>query len=149
MNQWPVNGETAVRQASYPRWLMMLLVLLAAAALAGGAWFYQSQKRFLQQNAEIELQAIARLKVNQIIAWRSERLANATVLMKNPLFLEGVARWTASPHAESSQALTVYLRLLQEYYNYSDVLLMDADGQLRLSVKKRSNPLDIEQDFRL
>jgi hypothetical protein len=39
--------------------------------LTGGGWFYIAQKNRLKDDAESDLSAMARLKVDQISPWRS------------------------------------------------------------------------------
>lgn len=132
------------RQNMFPRWLAAALALVVAAVLTGGGWFYRSQERLLQQSANDELQTIAQLKVDQIVGWRAEHLTDAAMLMDNPFFVEGIARWMAGPDAETTQRLLTQFRLLQAHYHYSDVVLVDAVGQSRLSLGGETNPLHTE-----
>ncbi len=80
------------QKAPSSRWLAATFALLLLLLLAGGAWFYRAQEQQLRREAEADLQAIADLKVSQIVGWRAERLADAAVLAHSPLFIEGVAR---------------------------------------------------------
>src|SRR5208337_1319025 len=69
---------------SLRRWLAPALSLVMLALLAGGAWLFMVQRGRLQAAAEANLNSIARLKVDQLVQWRYERLGDASVLMENP-----------------------------------------------------------------
>ena len=134
-----------MKEYSLPRWLMTALGLAVVAALAGGAWFYRAQEQHLRQSAEAGLQAIAQLKVDQIAQWRAERLADAAVIAESPFFAEGAARSLAAPQAENTEQMLTQFRSIREHYHYRDVLLVDAGGQVRLSLSGRSGPLHAEE----
>ena len=118
----------------FPRWAYAALALLALALLSGGAWFYRGQERELREQVENDLAAIARLKVKQIVDWRTERLGDAGVLMEGPFFIEGVGRWLADPRPDAAEKILASFHLLQVNYRYADVLLIGLDGRLRLSL---------------
>jgi signal transduction histidine kinase/PAS domain-containing protein len=126
--------ERMTRKSAFPRWLVAALALGVGAVLAGGGWFYRNQAEQLRQSAEDELQTIAKLKVDQVLAWRAEQVVDSAALMGNSFFIEGVARWMTSPTAENTQAILKLFRGLQTHHHYSDVLLTDASGQVRLSL---------------
>ena len=136
--------ELMTQKNTFPRWLMAALVVVVVAVLAGGAWFYRSQEQHLQHSAEAELQTIARLKMDQIVGWRAERLADAAMFTDSPFFVEGVARWMASPRAEDTEKILSRFRADQRYSYYSDVWLVDAGGQVRLSLSGHPGPLHAE-----
>ncbi len=125
-------------------WFIAALGLALLVLLAGGLWFYHSQEHQLQQQANDELQAIADLKAGQIAAWRAEQLADAAVLAENPLFVDGVTRWMANPQPEQSDEIRSTLQALQTHYHYYDAFLVDADGQVRLSLSGQRDPLHEE-----
>ncbi|MBK8538035.1 MAG: PAS domain-containing protein [Candidatus Competibacteraceae bacterium] len=133
-----------MRKNAFPRWLVAVLALVMGAVLAGGAWFYRNQEQHLRRSVEAELQTIAQLKTDQIVAWRSARLADASVLMESPFFLEGVAQLMALPDTANTQLILRRFRSLQTHYHYSDVLLTDAGGQVRLSLSGHPGPLHAE-----
>ena len=123
-----------VRKNSRPGWLAVASVFAIVAAVAGGVCFYRAQEEDLRRRAETELQGIACLKTDQIIAWRQAQLADAYVLMESPFLSEQVARLVASPHPENTKDMLTRLRSLQKRYRYSDVLQVNARGQVRLGV---------------
>ncbi|MEW6579261.1 MAG: PAS domain S-box protein [Chloroflexota bacterium] len=128
-------------QKAFPRRLAAALVLALLVILAGGGWLYRAQEQHLREDAEKDLEAIAELKANQIAAWRAERLADAAVLGHSLFFIEGATHWLADPQAGQAEMILSQFQVLQEHYGYHDVLLVDADGQVRLSLRGQLDPL--------
>ncbi|MBE0556390.1 MAG: hypothetical protein IH628_04075, partial [Proteobacteria bacterium] len=120
-----------------PRWMKVALALALLALLAGAAWFYHVQERVVRQGVENRLASIARLKSDHIATWRRERLADAAVLMGSPFLEQSVARFLAGPRGKNAEELRAQFHALQTYYSYADVLLADAEGQVRLSMSGR------------
>ena len=116
----------------FRRRIVTLLVLAAVLVLVVSLWFYHAQKADLIRGAEAKMEAVARLKVDQIHAWRAERLADAAVLTKSSLFIEGVIEWLASPGPEATEPILRRFSAYIEHYNYNDALLVDPEGQIRL-----------------
>ncbi len=81
----------------FPQWTITVVVAFLLLLLTGGFWFYTVQEQHLRQETENELTAIAQLKVNQIAAWRGERLGDAVMLMDNPFFIAGAVQSLADP----------------------------------------------------
>jgi len=69
-----------------PVWQIAAVALLAATIVIGGAWFYRAQENHMCRAVENDLLSIAKLKVTQIVRWKTERLADAATLSENPLF---------------------------------------------------------------
>ncbi|MBE0689536.1 MAG: cache domain-containing protein, partial [Anaerolineae bacterium] len=138
------EGNDKMEEHPAPRWLIVALAVTLLILVSGGYWFYSTQEHQLRQHTEDELQAIAQLKVGEISMWRSERLADAAILAENPFFVESVARWLVTPAAAQSGELLAHFRSLQQHYHYTDVLLVDTDGQVLLSLKEQTVPLHEE-----
>ncbi|MDD5556747.1 MAG: PAS domain-containing protein [bacterium] len=132
------------RTDAFPRWLKLLLALAAAILLAAGGWFHRAQERHVRDVVERELQAIARLKADQIAEWRLDHLAEAVELARSPFFIEGVSRWMADPKPEHADYFLARFGALREHYGYHDVLLADSDGNVRLSLSGRTGPIHPE-----
>src|SRR5512137_876107 len=90
--------------------IVVLLFLLVGAL---GVQVYRNQLQLAERREQNQLLSIARLKVEQIAAWRQERLADAGVLSANRLLLAGFREWlngTASPAVQAD--LMAYIEAL-------------------------------------
>jgi PAS domain S-box-containing protein len=134
-----------LRVSHWERTIYVLIVLGCLAVSAGGAWFYQAQERQARRAVEANLEAVARLKTDQIVEWRDARLGDAAVLMESPFFKEGVKLWMANPQAGLAEKILQRFRSTQQHYRYRDVLLVDGNGQVRLSTSGRTGALHAEE----
>ena len=121
------------------------MALAFLAVFAGGAWFYRAQEQQVRADVETQLEAIAQLKVDQIVQWRAERLGDAAVLMGGEFFAEGVTRWMAAPQAELEEKILHRFRSMQQSNRYRDIVLVDTRGQVRLSTSGRAGALPPEE----
>ena len=118
--------------------IFLLLVLLISVA---GWQFVRQGKSHVKKAAADRLGAVADLKAMEILSWRKERLGDAAVVSANPLnklwiipFLE------KSPGAEAAEAdIRTWLSSIVSAYGYMDVVLLDADGRVRLSSSPSPN----------
>lgn len=117
-----------------PRWLVVAIVGALLALLFGGAWLYRDQEAQLHQQVVSELTAVANLKVAQITDWRAEQLRVGAELLARPLLTAQIARWLARPDAVTEENLLAEFRALQTFEGFTDVLLVDAAGQVLLSL---------------
>ncbi|MCC7261339.1 MAG: PAS domain S-box protein [Candidatus Latescibacteria bacterium] len=114
-------------------WFLALLLILL---LAGGLWFYHTQQRSMRADVEKDLETIARFKVDQLVQWRAERLADGAMLMESRFLAQGLAQWLARPQEEGlRQMILARFGALHTYGHYEDILLLDNQGQLRLAWK--------------
>jgi len=114
-----------------PRWLM---AVVAGALLVGGVWLYRDQEAQLRGQVVSELTAVANLKVAQITDWRAEQLQMGAELLARPLLTAQIVQWLARPDAVTQERLLAEFRALHMFEGYTDVLLVDATGQVRLSL---------------
>ena len=117
------------------RGLVAVLSVLMLGIVAAGVGFLAVQKRHLRTELESRLLAIAQLKVSQIVQWRAERLAEATVQAESPFMSSAVDRWMESPTPELTESLRSRLSSFQRHYQYREALLTDLDGKVRLNAR--------------
>ena len=96
--------------------------------------FHRTQLAHLRQQVQDELASISGLKIQQLVAWRAERLGDGGVLSDSPFLIEAVARWRSLPTAALTAQLRARFRSLQHHYGYQDVMLVDPAGQVLLSM---------------
>ena len=113
------------------RWLLAYVALLLIV-LAGGWMFFSHEEDLKHRQVINELESIAQLKIRQILQWRAERLGDGQVIIDSPFAAERVAAWLVEPEPTQTARLQAWFASLQKNYQYADVLLLDAQGQIRL-----------------
>ena len=121
-----------------------MLALVAVSVLGAGIWFYRRQEQLMRRDVEASLAAIAQLKVEQIVAWRTERLGDARVIMGGDFLAGVVARWLAQPDDKLETQIRDQFRSVAAHNQYSDVLLVDRTGTIRLRAPESSVVLHTE-----
>nr|NJM04156.1 PAS domain S-box protein [Desulfobacula sp.] len=103
------------------------LVLALFVFLCFGAWFYRTQEKAMQREVEKNLTAIARLKADQITAWRKDQLEDA-VMVVNAFLLADISDFISNPGHDNEKNLKSKLRNLAVQHDYEDILLAGPDG---------------------
>lgn len=113
--------------------IFFVLVLFIAAA---GWLYFRKGHTHVKMAAALELEAIADLKVGQIVNWRGERLSDAFAISRNPFndirvipFLE---KDTSTKDAAND--ILSWMESLVTAYGYKDAVLVDRQGRVRMSV---------------
>lgn len=117
--------------------VLLVSVLLSAVVLVGGAWFSWLERKQDRQGVESELQAIAQLKIDQIAAWRAERLADAEVMMGSVSLNEEIAAWIETHDPSREEKILKWFGVTSRAYRYDRIILVGAEGQVLLSSNDR------------
>jgi PAS domain S-box-containing protein len=113
----------------------LIVAVLCAGIVATGFVAARSQRRSMEASIAGQLSAIADLKVQQILAWRRERLAGAVLLANDPLV-------TAQPAAQSQYGLQNWLERFRRLWGYSEVGIRDAHGRVLNVASQDAGPED-------
>ena len=119
---------------------------LVIILLLGGIGLHGIQQQQNELQIEAQLTGIARLKADQVIGWRNERLMDAEVLRGNRLLANGLVRWLSG---DSNPYVLVelhdYLEPARQASGYMDFLIVDAAGRIRLNaLESHPGALDTE-----
>jgi PAS domain S-box-containing protein len=123
-------------------WFAFLLVflLLAAGILATGAFSYRTYERHFRAGIEQHLSAIAELKVEQIVQWRRERLADAAFLWRTPDVARRALEVLAQPASVETQR--IFMASLESLFadgSYKQALLLDERLNVGLVYPERTS----------
>src|SRR3989339_2008629 len=128
---------------AFSRWQTAALVAALLALLGGGAWFYRDQERAMEQKVAGDLTAIARLKADQIVAWRQDQLEDAFSMQDYPNLSARAARLLTEPTDEDRRDLLASFQSLATQHDYGDILLVDVEGRVLLELAESgSMPAD-------
>jgi len=123
-----------LRAEKTPWLLLLVFILLSAGIAAVGLSYYNAEKATHLEDQRSQLAAVADLKVGQIVAWRLERLGDASIMRQSALVNAQVQEFLASgagaPHRREIQA---WLDSLLQAYDYGEAVLVAPDGSVRLA----------------
>lgn len=115
--------------------ILLIFGLFSAFIIAGGFWWYGNPKKLTRKTWEETLDSIAELKKNQIFAWRQERMNDALVISGRPI-VEAYLQ-AKEFNDNQKQQLKSQLQTVSNLYDYDDVLLLNKNGEVLLSVNDR------------
>jgi len=131
------------------RGLVLLMTICGVAMCAAVWWYYAHQRAAIESAVANELAAIAGFKTAQIANWRHERIGDGRVLASTPV-IRSAHRILSGRALATDQAdvITAIARLSREF-QYSDIVLADIDGsvRIRLNEERRSDD-DLRQSRR-
>lgn len=110
--------------------LVVAAVVGSVAVLAGGSMLYRSQERELRGQAEEQLRTISRLKVDQIVRWREDGVADGRRAMDDPGLATLLQRWKEAPDDASEELLRGALRSNLRSGGYRSALLVSKSGDV-------------------
>ncbi|MCS6828260.1 MAG: PAS domain-containing protein, partial [Caldilinea sp.] len=116
------------------RWPTLIIGVLLFALVMTILIIYRNQETALRKQAENELTYVARLKVEQIVDWRQEQIQEGAEVMDRPLLYNRLVSWITAPQPDEVPILLAELEGLRRHDGYDDILLVDASGQIRLSL---------------
>jgi PAS domain S-box-containing protein len=118
------------------RWRIALANILILLLIAGGGFaIHRTQSEHARRQVDAQLMTIADLKAEQITQWRNERLSHAEVMSGNMIFAAEVKQWMRQPTPENASRIRAYFESLAQHYRYSNVLLLDTEGHVRLRLR--------------
>ena len=131
-----------MKHSHTPPILLLFFVGLATSIVTAGGLLYHSQRESCLAEADRDLATIADLKVNDISAWRRERLGDAGVFLENSAFSGLMRRCIEQPRDLHLRAeLRSWLDRVQTSYHYDRIALFDAKGDPWMMVSGEGEPL--------
>jgi PAS domain S-box-containing protein len=125
----------------FGRLLAVVLVLFNLLVAGLGFLYYRRHEKAVLQSAEERLAAIAALKASQVANWYKERLADAEIVLRNPMIVEEARHFLANPRSTPArQNLLAWMEAARQAYDYSKAALYDSRGNEALSAPANSGP---------
>lgn len=136
---WPEADSHDLGELFYSNSLIVVFLFLVAGIISAGYFYHRKHEKQYLYEMERQLSAITDLKKGQLLNWREERLADASLFFHNIAF-ENLVK-SIIKHPEDKQAhleIKAWLNRLQSKRNYNRIFLLDAQGNSRLSLPERS-----------
>lgn len=113
----------------------LILFSICCSIVVSGYYFIQHQKQTIITDACLDLSTIADLKTSQIVAWRRERLIEATSLYFNTMLSHRITElsWSAE-ESKLRKEFESWMGHLRDAAGYNKVMLFRPDGKLITSV---------------
>ena len=114
---------------------MLVFALLTVGIMAAGYLYFQKQRDHITDEKKNDLSAIADLKMNQIDAWRKERLADARMIFENRLLALRAQQLMKDPlPGRLEDELSGWMALREKNDQYAMAFIFDADGVLQCAI---------------
>lgn len=114
--------------------LIVLFIFLAVGIISAGYFYHRNHQKQYLAGVEIQLSAIADLKMGELSLWREERLADAGLFYHNAAFGSLVKGYLEhSKGGEPQREIETWIGNIKENRNYNRIFLLDAQGKTRLS----------------
>ncbi|MHB8854899.1 MAG: PAS domain-containing protein, partial [Ignavibacteriaceae bacterium] len=127
------------------RTLFLTFIAIIILIIAAGYYFYQIEENSIRKQQFNELSAIAQLKTNQIIQWRSERLSEAGFFSTNQTFIQNTASLLAGRNKKLLEGYFAKTLLpIEHNHGYSNIYLVSTKNRVLFSLNKNIKSIDID-----
>jgi PAS domain S-box-containing protein len=122
-------------QKTMPWKLVVIFLVFSVGIILVGGIYYVSQRNRIFKEQEKTLEAVASLKIGQIIQWHKERLGDAENIMSNKPLIRSIIQYLKDEkQPEIKSDLLSWMKSFDSSNGYGDVLLVDTALKVRLSV---------------
>ena len=115
--------------------LVLLIIFFALIIVVNILCFFyfENQKDHIKKEKQNELMAIADLKVDQIVNWRNERLADLSAVLDNPLIVSQLYHWLRDPKANrQKEEILTWMKSLHGNSRYDRVIIVNSEQSIQL-----------------
>jgi PAS domain S-box-containing protein len=122
--------DPAIKHNPVIGWPAILsIVLFNLAIILSGYFTYTNQKQKLTKRVHNDLNAVAVLKVKNVIQWREERIYNARIFFNNANFNRQLELFILSGSALDKENMETWLKIAMRDVNVDFVSVFDAQNR--------------------
>ena len=119
------------------RILVFLFLIIGFLIIAGGYLFYKLERNSIQNQKFEELSEITKLKINQILLWKRERIYDGEYFASNDIFIEKASKLLFKHNKNSiSDYFSKRLSSIKKDGGYDNIYLITNKGQILFSLTK-------------
>jgi PAS domain S-box-containing protein len=123
-----------LRNSSKIPWLLIItFFLLSIGFLIIGYSYYNHQVMSIKRDKQDDLVAILKLKIQQIVNWRQERLADAKVIFSDHFLALRIRDFLEGGETSGLKEDILNREAALTFYQYQNISLIDSSGKVRLS----------------
>lgn len=117
--------------------LVILAAIVALLACTGAYFIFRQSEESIRLEKSDELKSISHLKIGQIVNWRKERIGDARVTTQLPVFINSIDKLKSGKYdTRGLKHLTQLMENIRSNYDYSNLSLLSADGEVLFSLDK-------------
>ena len=127
---------------------LAVFLALAMATCVAAYRSYASRRLMHRERVHVQLEQIAKLKANEVAAWRLERIGDATVAATDARLMpamDKVLRGTADTQVRSE--VLGWMDAMRTNYQYVNVMLLGKDGDILLASGKALGTIEFYREF--
>jgi len=114
-----------------PHHIFLFALFVSVLFFSAGFLFLQSQITRVKQNKVLELESIARLKINQIVQWKEQLVREAMLIAADPILMEYTNTLIKEPNNKTVQLkLKERLSQLKKRDEISAIYLLDSHAKV-------------------
>lgn len=121
--------------------IIILNILLFLILSVGGYFYYKYEEKRIYDDVCKELTAISKLKAEQIINWRNERLSEAKFFPNNLTIIKNVEVLLKSRDTQAVSELAKTLITIKTNHLYENIFITNTTGQIIFSLDSNLNYL--------
>lgn len=122
---------------------ILLIILLSILIITGSYFYLNKRQKIVQMEKHEDLRAIAQLKIDQLVRWHKERIADVKVVSNVPFFIREVEEWLPSKsNIKMREEIKGHLSILQKEFGYENIILTSVKGEPIISTSKILHKLD-------
>ena len=110
--------------------------------MLGSYFLYLQGKEAVFNEKYDDLSAISRLKIDQILNWRQERLGDAAVIVGNPLTKKSLIDFLKHPNELQKNELLSWFKSLKKDHNYQEIYLLNKENEIIISTNETNRAAD-------
>ena len=135
-----VTNDTGAVKRSHILAFLAVVVLICVI----GYGYFRNVKQLIIAEKKAELTTIAKLKADQIVQWRKERLGDGFSIMRNSLLADRLQDYLEGAHPPTIQEeFKGWMESLRTSFNYRSVVLYGVDGRVLVAAHDAGTQLDI------
>lgn len=128
------------------RLLVVLLCVVVMGLAAGGYYLYRQQERSIIETHCDNLQALVKLKADEITAWRQERLGDARMNSSGIIQLL-VQQWSSAPTPDLLETIRQRFLVFQQNEGYVNLVLINPQGTVITSLQQKNEGLEPDEQY--
>lgn len=127
----------------FPQFIIVIFIFLSVVTALSAFLYYTHQKGTITADTQRLLLTLATLKKSEITTWRKERIEDGETILENSYFPFRIQQWLKNESLSGHRGeILSWMADRRNRPDYTEALLLDAQGTVMLSTAARSNPID-------